>query len=125
MLHLDQLDQGKDQPRASSAQPKIEPEVSANMATAKLEKYSLLMTCEVIIMAPDGSSSNVRALINSGSTASFISERLVQSLRLNRTNQKVYVTCRYRVCRQFQDMSHIWREKAYGNICTCSPSCRS
>ena len=43
-------------------------------------------------MAPDGSSSRVRALIDSGSSASLISEQLVQSLRLNRTKQKVSVT---------------------------------
>ena len=50
------------------------------------------MTCQVLIMAPNGLSMRVRALLDSGSSASFISERLVQSLYLSRTKQKVSVS---------------------------------
>ena len=66
--------------------------VSANMAATKLEPCSLLMTCQVQILASDGSSVKTRALLDSGSSASFISEKLVQSLRLNRTKQRVSVS---------------------------------
>ena len=43
-------------------------------------------------MAPDGSSVEVRALLDNASTASFVSERLVQSLSLPRTNQSIRIS---------------------------------
>ena len=51
-------------------------------ATIGLSSSSLLLTCEVRIDAPDGSSVKARALLDSASSASFISERLAQSLSL-------------------------------------------
>ena len=45
------------------------------------------MTCRILIEAPDGSSVEARALLDSASTASFVSERLAQSLRLPRSTQ--------------------------------------
>ena len=54
-------------------------------ATIGLSSSSLLMTCEVRIEAPDGSSVKARALLDSASSASFISERLAQSLSLPRS----------------------------------------
>ena len=44
----------------------------------------LLMTCQVQVLGPDGTTSQVRALLDSASSASFISERLTQHLRLSR-----------------------------------------
>ena len=44
----------------------------------------LLMTCQVIVQGPNGSTARARALLNSGSKASFITERLAQQLGLSR-----------------------------------------
>ena len=57
--------------------------VSSNTA-AGLAPSSLLMTCSVLVQAPDGSAVSVRALLDSASSASFVSERLVRSLCLPR-----------------------------------------
>ena len=93
LLHTDRRERQRDQPHHQPATPlSSEPEVSANAATTRLKPCSLLMTCQVRIIAPDGSSLKVRALLDSGSSASFVSERLVQSLHLGRTKQKVSVS---------------------------------
>ena len=47
-----------------------------------LSPSALLMTCRVLVQAPDGSMINARALLDSASSASFVSERLVRSLAL-------------------------------------------
>ena len=52
----------------------------------------LLMTCYVAIKAPNGSSVEARALLDSASSASFVSERLVQSLRLPRSHRSVHIS---------------------------------
>ena len=67
-------------------------EVLANMAAATFKTCSLLMTCQVLIIAPNDLSVRVRALLDSGSSASLISERIVQSPRLSCTKQKVSVS---------------------------------
>ena len=63
--------------------------VSANTTTrvvsspaVKLRSSSLLMTSRVLVFAPNGSCVEARALLDNGSTSSFISERLVQSLAI-------------------------------------------
>ena len=50
------------------------------------------MTCQVMVECPNGSFTKIRALLDSGSSASFISERVVQSLRLQRIKQGVSVS---------------------------------
>ena len=52
----------------------------------------LLMTSRVLITAPDGSSIEARALLDSASSASFMSERLAHSLSLPRTSQSIRVS---------------------------------
>ena len=52
----------------------------------------LMMTCQVLIHAPDGSSIRARGLLDSGSTTSFVSERLAQSLRLPRSSQPIKIS---------------------------------
>ena len=49
------------------------------------------MTCRVLVRAPDGSPIVSRALLNPGSSASFVSERLTQSLCLPRLNHGVRI----------------------------------
>ena len=50
------------------------------------------MTCRVLVFAAVGSSVEARALLDNGSTSSFVSERLVQNLRLPRSQQNVRVS---------------------------------
>ena len=63
--------------------------VSSNAAAGT--SYSLLMTCRVVVHAPDGSTAEARALLDSGSSASFVSERLSQSLSLVCSRQSIKV----------------------------------
>jgi len=54
-------------------------------ATAVGVKYnSLLMTCQVRVKSPNGSHAVARVLLDSASSASFVSEHLAQSLHLPR-----------------------------------------
>ena len=50
------------------------------------------MTCQVLVKASDGSSMKVRALLDSASSASFISERLVQGLGLPRSHHNLKIS---------------------------------
>ena len=54
-------EQRKDRPHQSVTSTPNELEVSANTAAAKLKPYPLLMTCQVLIMAPNGLSVRVKA----------------------------------------------------------------
>ena len=85
LLHLDNGDNQLDTPKS---------EVSANtaMPTSNFKHLQLLMTCQFLIIGPDGSSLKARALLDSGSSASFVSERVVQTLRLPRIKQNVSVS---------------------------------
>ena len=86
---------------ASKAETKSSPETSdesekgsiANHHTNGRQGSILLMTCQVIIRAPDGATVQVRALLYSGSEASFITERMAQQLRLSRRRQGPTITC--------------------------------
>ena len=53
---------------------------------------TLLMTCQVQIKAPDGSLVNARALLDSASSVSFISERMTQGLCLPRSRHNIQVS---------------------------------
>ena len=50
------------------------------------------MTCRVLVDAPDGSSVEARTILDSASSASFVSERLSQSLRLPHSRQGVQIS---------------------------------
>lgn len=52
----------------------------------------LLMTCRVLVKAPNGSSVKPLALLDSASSASFVSERLAQSLHLPRSHQSTCIS---------------------------------
>ena len=49
------------------------------------------MTCKVKVTAPNGSSTIARALIDPGSSTSFVHERIAQLLRLPRRKKNVMV----------------------------------
>ena len=74
-------------PAGSSAQS----QVISNTAV-KLRSSSLLMTCRVLVTSANGSSEEARALLDNGSSASFITERLAQGLNLPRVHQNVHMS---------------------------------
>ena len=49
------------------------------------------MTCQMLVHSPDGTCFRARGLIDSGSSTSFISERLAQSLRLPLSTEQVRI----------------------------------
>ena len=53
---------------------------------------TLLMTCQMFVNAPDGTCVRARGLLDSGSSTSFISERLAQSLRLSLSTQHIRIS---------------------------------
>ncbi len=68
----------------------ITPAVSATVIP--LKSNTLLMTCRIMITSPNGFSLKARALLDNASSASFVSERLAQTLRLPRTSQNITVS---------------------------------
>ena len=70
-------------PSHSAAKP-----VTSHTA-AGLSSNALLMTCRVLIDSPDGSTVEARALLDS---ASFVSERLAQTLSLPRSRQSTKIS---------------------------------
>ena len=68
-----------------------EPVASYTSAGSNLPN-TLLMTCQVRINAPDGTSIKAQALLDSGSTSLFVSECVVQSLGLSRRSQHLTVS---------------------------------
>ena len=59
-----------------------------NHASIKIRSNLLLMTCQVFIQSPQGAI-QVRALLDSGSAVSFVSERVAQALHLRRFSQNI------------------------------------
>ena len=85
------------QPRSEPSTPSFTQDVSSNQvssnAAVKLKSNSLLMTFLISVVAPDGSSTQARALLDNGSSAYFVSvERLVQSMCLPCTSQSVNIS---------------------------------
>ena len=82
LLHLDSF------PPSDSTPTK--PTITSN-AAIKLKASPLLMTCKVLITSPDNTTIEACALLDNASSTSFITERLVQTLRLSRTRQSIHV----------------------------------
>lgn len=53
---------------------------------------SLLMTCQLCIHGPDGSHVQVRGLLDPGSSASFVSKRIAQSLGLQHSTRNIQIS---------------------------------
>ena len=86
LLHIDNPSNQSAFSPESTAAPISIPQTSHVSATAAANN-SLLMTCRVLVKAPDASTVIARALLDSASSASFVSERLVKSLCLPRLRQ--------------------------------------
>lgn len=74
-----------------SPKPTTEGTVSSHTA-AGVAFNTLLMTCQVLARSPDGSSVKARALLDSASSTSFISERLAQGLCLPRSRHSIRIS---------------------------------
>ena len=75
------------EPSASPTTPATNMSVNASTGTAN----SLLMTCCVLSQSSDGVSIDSRALLDSASSTSFVSERLAQALRLPRSHREAQI----------------------------------
>ena len=64
----------------------------ANVSWTIQQKQVLLMTCKFQILGPDGSVTQARALLDSASLMSFITERLAQRLCLKQKRVDVNIT---------------------------------
>lgn len=93
LLHVESEGGGNQTPlQSSNHEDASSPAQVVSNAAIKLRSSSLLMTCRVLVFAGDGSSVEARALLDNGSTSSFVSERLVQILGLPRSHQDVCVS---------------------------------
>ena len=91
LLHIDStLTSSPLPPTSPKPNPKV-PLVSSNTA-AHLARNPLLMTCRILVETPDGSTVRARALLDSASSASFVSERLVKGLCLPRFHQNTTIS---------------------------------
>ena len=84
LLHVNQ----KDDTKTKSA---IDKSVSSNTAT-RTSSNSLLMTCRVLVTSPSGHSTEARALLDSGSSACFVSNSLSRRLYLPRSSQSITIS---------------------------------
>ena len=92
---------------ASAAEQQV-----TSIAAVTIKSSSLLMTC---VSAPNGSSMEARAILDTGSTASFITERLANALKLPRAWQAMHIsgitgasTGAPTQSDKLQDLSHVW-----------------
>lgn len=91
LLHLEVRTGGRESNTPAQSPPPAtdgansSPAVVSNVAhTGSKSHQVLLMTCRVSVHTPDGHTTQARALLDSASSASFISERLAQHLCLPR-----------------------------------------
>ena len=85
LLHRD--DDNSTQKKPENAEAKGE----AHVAALSISEQVLLMTCKVKVTAPNGSSTIARALIDPGSSTSFVYEQIAQLLRLPLRKKNVMV----------------------------------
>ena len=66
--------------------------VSSHASHSEKCDHVLHMTCRVKVIAPNGYTTQARALLDSGSSTSFVSGGLVQHLRLSRTRRSLSIS---------------------------------
>ena len=80
----------KERPDSISSRQENSSQVATH-TTISIKYQSLLMTCRVLLHSPNGLCDVVRALLDSASLASFISDRLSQSLYLPRAHHNTRI----------------------------------
>ena len=88
LLHVENIHTESSTPTTVTPQSYI---ISSHTAIG-LKWNSLLMTCRVLVKAPDGTSVEAGVLLDNGSSASFTFECLAQSLCLPRANQSARIS---------------------------------
>ncbi len=83
-------DEAKNPPAKETSALAVAPLVSSNTQPG-FTGNALLMTCQVLLHSPDGSQVRARGVIDSGSSTSFISERLAQTLCLPQLTQSIRI----------------------------------
>ena len=73
-------------------QNQLQNNIVCSNTVIQLKSNSLLMIRHVLVCAPDGTSVEATALLDNASSTSFVSERLAQTLRLPRVNQKARIS---------------------------------
>ena len=91
-LHVDPKSEDRKASKAGSHSGESSDVVTANVSWTMQHKQVLLMTCKVQILGLDGSVTQARALLDSASSTSFITERLAQRLGLKRKRVDVNIT---------------------------------
>ncbi len=89
LLHSD----SKNNPTTSTdvvPPPSLNPIVSHT--ASGLGKNLLLMTCRILVESPDGLSIEAHGILDSVSSASFVSERLTQTLKLNQSSYNARIS---------------------------------
>ena len=76
----------ENQPSSATSTSDMEPNSVTSNAATGLNVDTLMMTCQVVVSNQDGASVEARALLDSASSASFVSKRLAQSLHLPQTS---------------------------------------
>ena len=93
ILHVERKKSSFTQSKTPAAVTQPAPDKSTCTHTLKdTPSNVLLMTCQLNVMGPKGSMKKARALIDPGSSTSFISERLVKRLRLPRRDSSVKIS---------------------------------
>ena len=69
-----------------------DPTVLSHVSCGRRQGQVLLMTCQIRVIGKNGHTTLARALLDTASSTSFISERLVQQLRLSRERRQIQVT---------------------------------
>ena len=87
LIHIDARGSSQhEQSTPVAVQPSVQPSISSNAATG-FACNALLMTCQLLVHAPDGSNVKAHGLLDSASSTSFVSERLAQSICLPRSSR--------------------------------------
>lgn len=90
LLHIDNAPTSSIPP--SSFKPDSKITLIPSNTSANLAQNSLLMTCRILVEAPNGSKVKARALLGFASSALFVSERLVKGLCLPRRHQNTTIS---------------------------------
>ena len=85
-------DSPKNTPSAPPDDSPSNPVTSHTAVNAGLKLGLLLMTFQILVVSPNGSSSEALALLDSALSASFISDHLAQTLNLPHSSQNTYIT---------------------------------
>ena len=89
---LSHEDSPNDTPSAPPDDSPSSPVTSHTVMNAGLKSSSILMTHRILVISPNGSSSEARAILDSASSASIISDHLARTLNLPHLSQNTHIT---------------------------------